>query len=41
MSTHTCELDIDGIPEQARITHIFPGLACASLIFISILCDAG
>ena len=41
MSTHTCDLDIDGIPEQANIVHIVPGLAHESLIYISVLCDAG
>ena len=40
MSMHMCELDIEGIPEQAQIAHIFPGLAHASLISISVLCDA-
>ena len=40
MSTHTCEIDIDGIPEQAQISHIVLGLAHASLISIILLCGA-
>ena len=40
-SIHTCNLDIDGIPETAKLAHIVPGRAHASLISISVLCDTG
>ena len=40
-STHTCNLDIDGIPETENLEHTVPGLAYASLISIIILCNAG
>ena len=40
-STHTYDLDIDGIREQANLAHIVPGLAHAYLISISALLDAG
>ena len=38
-STHTCNIDIDGISETEKLAHIVPGLAHASLISISVLCD--
>ena len=41
MPTHTCELNIDGITYQSIMDYIAPGLAHASLISISALCDAG
>ena len=41
MSTHICELNIDGIPAQARISHIVPDLTHDSLIFIRVLFYAG
>ena len=40
-STHTCNPHIKGTTETAKIAHIFPGIAHASLISISVLCDAG
>ena len=40
-STHTCDLDIDGILDLAKLAHIVPGLAHASIISIRILCGAG
>ena len=40
-STHTCNLDIEGIPETAKLAHIVPGLAHLYLFSISILCGAG
>ena len=40
-STHTCNIDIAGIPEKANREHIVPGLAHASIISISVLCNAG
>ena len=41
MFTHTCDLDIDGTPKQAKLAHMVSGLEYAYLISISILCDAG
>ena len=40
-STHTYKLDISWLPNDAKESHIVPGLAHASLISIKILCDAG
>ena len=40
-STHTALLDIQGLPQQAKTTHIFPNLASGSLLSIGQLCDAG
>ena len=40
-STYMCNLDIVGIPETSKISHIVTGLAHTCLISISILCDAG
>ena len=40
-STYTCNLDIQGIPETAKLAHTVPGLSHTSLISIGVLCDAG
>ena len=40
-SSHTCNLDIEGIPEKENFAHIVPGLSHASLISIGFLCNAG
>ena len=40
-SSHTCNLDIEGITEKENLAHIVPGLSHASLISISFLCNAG
>ena len=40
-STHTCELDIPGLPKKAREGHIIPGLSKHSLISAVQLCNAG
>ena len=40
-STHTCNLDIDWLPEEATEAHIVPDLAHTSLISIRQLCDNG
>ncbi len=40
-STHTCNLDIDWLPEEATEAHIVPDLAHTSLISICQLCDNG
>ena len=39
--THPSNLDIAGIPEDAKRAHDVPVIAHASLISISVLCDAG
>ena len=40
-SSHTCELDLPNLPQQARLAHILPGLANRSLISMVKLCNAG
>ena len=40
-STHEGELDIPGLPYEARKCHIVPDLACHSLLSIGQLCSAG
>ena len=40
-STHTCELQIPGLPKRAREGHIIPGLCKHSLISVVQLCNAG
>lgn len=40
-SSHTCKLDIAGLPEEARIGHIIPGMRGHSLISLTQLCRAG
>ena len=38
---HTCNLDIEVIPEKEDCAHKVSGLFHTSLILISVLCDAG
>jgi hypothetical protein len=38
-STHTCHINLPGLPEAATLAHIFPGLANHALISIGQLCD--
>jgi hypothetical protein len=38
-STHTCKINLPGLPDAAKIAHIFPGLANHALISIGQLCD--
>ena len=40
-STKVCQLPLANLPEEARESHILPGLAYSSLISIGKLCDAG
>ena len=40
-STHTCQLAIPELPDNARIGHIIPGLASHSLLSAVKLCNAG
>jgi hypothetical protein len=40
-STHTCELNLPGLPLQARKAHLFPALAGHSLLSVGQLCDQG
>jgi hypothetical protein len=40
-STHTCELQLPGLPPAARKAHLFPALAGHSLLSIGQLCDQG
>ena len=40
-STKQCELDISGLPKNAREAHIIPGLANYSLVSVTKLCNAG
>ena len=40
-STYTCNLDIEGISEIAKLANIVPGLEHTYLISISVLCGAG
>ena len=40
-STHKCEIDNPQLPQEARKSHIVPGLAHTSLISIKMLIDAG
>ena len=40
-STHTCNLDMPQLPQQARRGHIMPGLASHSLLSVTKLCNAG
>jgi hypothetical protein len=39
-STHTCTIDLPGLPEAARTAHIFPALADHSLLSVGQICDA-
>ena len=41
VSSHTCKLDIAGLPEEARVGHIIPGMKGHSLILLTQLCRAG
>ena len=40
-STHTCQLEIQCLPEEAKEAHIFPGLAHTSFVSIKVLCNTG
>ena len=40
-STHTCSLQIPGLPREAKVGHIVPGLASHSLLSVVRLCNAG
>ena len=40
-STHTCELNLPNLPQNARMGHILPGLASHSLVSVVRLCNAG
>ena len=40
-STHTCNLNIPWLPEEATKAHIVPGLAHTSLVLIKVLHNAG
>jgi hypothetical protein len=40
-STHEADLDIPGLPPEARNAHLLPSLEAASLISIGQLCDSG
>jgi hypothetical protein len=40
-SSHTCELDIPQLPEEARKGHIIPGMQGYSLVSLVQLCKAG
>jgi hypothetical protein len=41
MSSHTCKLDIAGLPEEANVGHIIPTMKGHSLISLTQLCSAG
>ena len=38
--THKCVLDLPGLPEQTRESHVVPGLTSYSLMSVVILCNA-
>jgi hypothetical protein len=40
-STHTCDVEIDGVPPEARQGHIVPNITSHSLVAVASLCDAG
>ncbi len=40
-TTHTCTLDIPSLPPCACTSHIIPGLASHSLLFVVTMCNAG
>jgi hypothetical protein len=40
-SSHTCDLLLTDLTPQARKSHILPGLAHSSLIYVEQLCDNG
>jgi hypothetical protein len=40
-STHTIYLPIQGLPREARLTHIFPNLDPSSVLSVGQLCDYG
>ena len=40
-SSHTCSLNIDTLPKNARVAHVIPGLASHSLLSVVRLCNSG
>ncbi len=40
-SSHTCSLNIDDLPKNARVAHVIPGLASHLLLSVVRLCNAG